>query len=92
MHGELTACGVSRPVFGSLRTVAPDDKRITASGTAMTDRYAFGVTKGKGMTGRHLKITVEVVAHLPLNRSPCPSARTKHPGADLGWWAVVTPA
>jgi hypothetical protein len=27
------------------------------------DRYAFGVTKAKGMTGRRLKITLEVVAN-----------------------------
>ncbi len=63
LHGELTVCGVTRPVAVALDTVAHEGKRITASGTATVDRYAFGVTKAKGMTGRHLKITLEVVAN-----------------------------
>ncbi|MEU9028607.1 hypothetical protein AB0D46_13860 [Streptomyces sp. NPDC048383] len=36
---------------------------ITAGGVATIDRYAFGVTKAKGMTGRHLNISLEIVAH-----------------------------
>ncbi|WP_255306542.1 YceI family protein [Streptomyces sp. Wb2n-11] len=63
LQGELTVCGVTRPVAVTLDTVLHEGKRITASGTARVDRYAFGVTKAKGMTGRHLRITLEVVAN-----------------------------
>ncbi|MFD5744532.1 YceI family protein [Streptomyces massasporeus] len=63
LYGELTVCGVTRPIAVTLGTVAHEGKRMTASGTTTIDRYAFGITKAKGMTGRHLKITLEVVAH-----------------------------
>ncbi|GAA2768586.1 hypothetical protein GCM10010103_76290 [Streptomyces paradoxus] len=63
LYGELTVCGVSRPIAVTLGTVTHEGKRMTASGTTTIDRYAFGITKAKGMTGRHLKITLEVVAH-----------------------------
>nr|WP_269785877.1 YceI family protein [Streptomyces antimycoticus] len=63
LYGELTVCGVTQPIAVTLGTVAHDGKRITANGTATIDRYAFGITKAKGMTVRHLKITLEVVAH-----------------------------
>ncbi|MFD6023360.1 YceI family protein [Streptomyces griseoluteus] len=63
LYGELTVCGVIRPIAVTLGTVAHEGKRMTASGTTTIDRYAFGITKAKGMTGRHLKITLEVVAH-----------------------------
>ncbi|MER7780305.1 YceI family protein [Streptomyces sp. NPDC096191] len=62
LQGELTACGVTQPVSVTVTSVTREDRRITANGTATLDRYAFGVTKAKGMTGRHLKITLEVVA------------------------------
>ncbi|MER6997664.1 YceI family protein [Streptomyces sp. NPDC000410] len=64
LYGELTACGVTQPVAVTLGAVAHDEKRLTARGTATIDRYAFGVTKTKGMTGRRLKVTLEVVANL----------------------------
>jgi polyisoprenoid-binding protein YceI len=63
LQGELTACGVTKPVLVTITSVACEDRRITANGTATMDRYAFGVTKAKGMTGRRLKITLEVVAN-----------------------------
>ncbi|MEU6547727.1 YceI family protein [Streptomyces sp. NPDC046859] len=63
LYGELTVGGVTRPITVTLGTVAQEGKRMTASGTTTIDRYAFGITKAKGMTGRHLKITLEVVAH-----------------------------
>ncbi|MFI2242556.1 hypothetical protein [Streptomyces chrestomyceticus] len=54
---------MTQPIAVTLGTVAHEGKRMTASGTTTIDRYAFGITKAKGMTGRHLKITLEVVAH-----------------------------
>ncbi|MEU1708127.1 YceI family protein [Streptomyces sp. NPDC005706] len=63
LRGQLSVCGVTRPVRVTINTVAGEGKRITVNGTATVDRYAFGVTRAKGMTGRHLEITLEVVAN-----------------------------
>jgi polyisoprenoid-binding protein YceI len=63
LQGEMTACGVSQPVLVTINSVACEDRRITADATATIDRYAFGIAKAKGMTGRRLKITLEVVAN-----------------------------
>ncbi|MGQ4402772.1 YceI family protein [Streptomyces hayashii] len=63
LYGELTVCGVTQPIAITLGTVAHEGNRMTASGTTSIDRYAFGITKAKGMTGRYLKIALEVVAH-----------------------------
>ncbi|MET9667952.1 YceI family protein [Streptomyces sp. NPDC006475] len=63
LYGELTVCGATQPVAVALGTVAPEGKRMTASGITTIDRYAFGITKAKGMTGRHLMIALEVVAY-----------------------------
>ncbi|MFE6131912.1 YceI family protein [Streptomyces sp. NPDC056437] len=63
LYGELTVCGVTQPIAVALGTVVQEGKRLTASGTTTIDRYAFGITKAKGMTGRRLKIAVDIVAH-----------------------------
>jgi polyisoprenoid-binding protein YceI len=63
LHGELTVRGVTRPVAVGLGPAEHEDGRMTATGTATVDRYAFGVTRARGMTGRRLRIALEVVAH-----------------------------
>ncbi|MFJ9743311.1 YceI family protein [Streptomyces sp. NPDC101166] len=63
LQGEVTACGTTQPVVVTIGSVVCENGRITARGAARTDRYAFGVTKAKGMTGRYLEITVDVVAN-----------------------------
>ncbi|MFD3875054.1 YceI family protein [Streptomyces sp. NPDC058623] len=63
LHGDLTVCGAAQPVSVTLTNVVHQDECITAGGVATIDRYAFGVTKAKGMTGRHLNISLEIVAH-----------------------------
>ncbi|MEV0277906.1 YceI family protein [Streptomyces sp. NPDC050610] len=62
VHGELTVRGVTQPMALTLTTVAADGTRLTVGATAVVDRYAFGVTNAKGMTGRRLDIALEVVA------------------------------
>ncbi|MFE7116628.1 YceI family protein [Streptomyces sp. NPDC057654] len=62
VHGELTVLGVTRPVVLTLGAMAVDGARLTVGATAVVDRYAFGMTKAKGMTGRHVNIDLEVVA------------------------------
>ncbi|MEV8313945.1 YceI family protein [Streptomyces sp. NPDC059900] len=64
LPGELTVRGVTRPVTVTVGAVVPDGERLIVEGAAVVDRYAFGVTTAKGMTGRRLKLrlTVEAVA------------------------------
>jgi polyisoprenoid-binding protein YceI len=63
LPGELTVRGVTQPVLLTVDAVAQDGERLTARGTATIDRYAFGITTAKGMTGRRLQFTVNVVAN-----------------------------
>lgn len=64
LRGELTVRGVTQPVDVTVGAVVLNGRRLTVEGTATVDRYAFGVTTAKGMTGRRLKLrlTVEAVA------------------------------
>ncbi|MEU2469437.1 YceI family protein [Streptomyces sp. NPDC012486] len=64
LDGRLTVQGNTGKVAVALESVAFDGQRITARGIATIDRYAFGVTKAKGMTGRYLKIVTDVTAKL----------------------------
>lgn len=57
--GTLTVHGVSKPV--TLAVTPEAGGRFVA--TTRIDRYAFGVTSGKGMVGRHVDLTLEIVAH-----------------------------
>lgn len=60
--GTLTAHGVTAPVTLTLTAVSsgPDGLRCTA--TTRIDRYAFGVTKGRGVIGRYLDVELDVLA------------------------------
>lgn len=60
-HGSLTAHGVSAPVELSVDgvEVLADGARFHAR--ARIDRLAFGVTKFRGMAGRHLEVDVQLV-------------------------------
>ncbi|MFH8789912.1 YceI family protein [Streptomyces roseoverticillatus] len=62
VHGELTVHGVTRPAVLTLREVIADGSRLSVRATTVVDRYAFGVTHAKGMTGRRLRIALDVVA------------------------------
>lgn len=62
LEGELTVRGVTRPVAVTVGPVVLNGRRLTVEGTATVDRYAFGVTTAKGMTGRRLDIHLAVEA------------------------------
>ncbi|MGK5548240.1 YceI family protein [Streptomyces sp. URMC 127] len=62
LHGELTVRGVTRPAVLTLTEVSADGPRLSVRASAVVDRYAFGVTHAKGMTGRRLRIALDVVA------------------------------
>lgn len=60
IQGSLTVCGVTRTVSLSAEqtAVTPDTFRVRA-GTRI-DRTEFGVTAGRGMTGRHLDVLLDI--------------------------------
>lgn len=62
LRGELTVRGVTRPVDVTVGAVLLNGRRLTVEGTATVDRYAFGVTTAKGMTGRRLEMELAVEA------------------------------
>ncbi|MFC6015840.1 hypothetical protein ACFP2T_06505 [Plantactinospora solaniradicis] len=53
---------VSRPVPLTVETVAGGGATLTARARTSIDRYAFGLTNARGMTGRRLHLTLDVVA------------------------------
>ena len=60
--GELTVRGVVQPCVLTISSLTGDDKTVTAKATTTVDRYAFGLTKQKGMVGRQTILEIEVVA------------------------------
>lgn len=62
LSGLLTAHGVGAPVTFTVARAEVDGDEIDVEATATIDRYAHGVTKLKGMAGRHLRLTATVRA------------------------------
>jgi polyisoprenoid-binding protein YceI len=61
--GEVTTHGQTLPVEVTIDRVTQDGDAITLHGRAdHLDRYALGVTKGKGMVGRYLDLELDAVA------------------------------
>jgi polyisoprenoid-binding protein YceI len=59
--GILSVHGTDQPVTLTLAPEStPDGVRFTTS--ARLDRYAFGVTGGKGLVARHVDVELEIVA------------------------------
>lgn len=71
--GELTVRGVTQPCVLTIATVTGDDKTVTAKATTTVDRYAFGLTKQKGMVGRETILEIEVVAVRESESAPAPA-------------------
>ena len=63
VSGIVTAHGKAVPVDVVLDEVAPATGGVRVHGRARhLDRYAFGVTNGKGMVGRYLDLDLDVFA------------------------------
>jgi polyisoprenoid-binding protein YceI len=60
--GALTAHGVTQPVEVTIDAVTETIPEINLKASVRIDRYAFGVTKVKGMAGRHLDLHLDVTA------------------------------
>jgi polyisoprenoid-binding protein YceI len=62
LHGTMTVHGRTAPVRFELAQAEPVDGGCRFLATARVDRYAFGVTRGRGIVGRYVDVTVEVFA------------------------------
>lgn len=62
VRGSVRAHGVDAPLELAVDRLEVRDGVLVMHGTATIDRYAHGVTAGKGLAGRHLKVTIEAVA------------------------------
>lgn len=64
MHGSLTVRGRTRPLDVRVDEVRAAGGRLRLRATSRVDRYEFGITTMKGMTGRWLTMRLELTASL----------------------------
>jgi polyisoprenoid-binding protein YceI len=61
-NGSLTAHGVTVPLAVTVLDVGEDLATLTIHAQATVDRYAHGITAGKGLAGRYLQVHITAVA------------------------------
>jgi polyisoprenoid-binding protein YceI len=62
LRGALTVRGRTEPLDVRIDEVSVHDDRLRLLASAEVDRYAWGVTAMKGMTGRRLRFTLSLSA------------------------------
>ncbi len=62
LRGTLTVRGRTEPLDVRIDEVRVLDHRLQLRASAEVDRYAWGVTAMKGMTGRRMRFTLSLVA------------------------------
>jgi polyisoprenoid-binding protein YceI len=62
LRGTLTVCGRIEPLDVRIDEVRVFDDRLHVRASAEVDRYVWGITAMKGMTGRRLRFTISAVA------------------------------
>ncbi|MBK1783176.1 YceI family protein [Prauserella cavernicola] len=62
LHGALTVRGQTRPLDVLVERADVGEGTVNLTATAEVDRYEFGITAQKGMTGRRLTLTLDLVA------------------------------
>lgn len=62
LAGTLTVRGVTRPLPVRVLELSTSDGELRLRASARVDRREFGITAGRGMTGRRLTLTLDLVA------------------------------
>ncbi|WDT90451.1 YceI family protein [Streptomyces sp. SCSIO-PteL053] len=62
LRGELTVKATAQPVELTVGQPEFGAEGIRFSATTRIDRYAFGITVDKGMTARHLTLSLDILA------------------------------
>jgi polyisoprenoid-binding protein YceI len=63
LHGALTVRGRTTPLEVHVDEMRQDGSRLRIRASALVDRYEFGITAMKGMTGRRLTLRLDVTAN-----------------------------
>ncbi len=61
LRGTLTVRGRPSPVAVRVLSLGPSGAGLRLRARARVDRYAFGVTAGRGSTGRRLTLSLDIV-------------------------------
>jgi polyisoprenoid-binding protein YceI len=64
LHGSLTVRGRTRGIDVRIEAATSEGSRVRLRAVGRVDRYAFGITKMKGMAGRWLTVRLDLVAML----------------------------
>ena len=64
LRGRLTVRGESAPVDFAITQSQIRGPELIIAATARVDRYAHGITKGKGMAARHLDLELRAAFRL----------------------------
>ncbi|WP_232376169.1 YceI family protein [Amycolatopsis aidingensis] len=62
LPGSLTVLGRAREIQVPVEEVRQEGSLLRARASARVDRYEFGITAMKGMTGRYLDLRLEIIA------------------------------
>jgi polyisoprenoid-binding protein YceI len=62
LPGKLMVHGQTRPLEITIHEARPEGPRLHVKASCVVDRFDFGITKMRGMTGRKLRLGLEVVA------------------------------
>lgn len=62
LEGTLTVRGSTRPAEVRIERTAVEGERLRVRATSRVDRYDFGITAMKGMTGRYLDLVLDLAA------------------------------
>lgn len=62
LHGTLTVCGRTEPVELRIESASVAGSALRVKASMEIDRYRFGVTAMKGMTGRRLRLVLDLTA------------------------------
>jgi polyisoprenoid-binding protein YceI len=62
LRGELTVRGTAGPLDLTVEELRLTGSRLSLVATTEVDRFAFGITKMKGMVGRRLAMRLEITA------------------------------
>ncbi|MGH3880459.1 MAG: YceI family protein [Actinophytocola sp.] len=61
LEGTLTVRGLARPLSLRVLSLSPAESGLRLRAAARVDRYEFGITAGRGIIGRRLSLSLDVV-------------------------------
>jgi len=75
LEGTLTVRGQTRPLSLRVLSLSPEESGLRLSAATRVDRYEFGITAGRGITGRRLSLSLDVVGEATERGTNSPAGR-----------------